>query len=197
MLLLRRMNESIKTRHGKYKLLFGSLVYFYFPLGLFLAFFTPDNILKHQWAQAITETIAGKILYVAEVGKWTQLPATQFIAAALNVAAILWNMAFLGITLADFSDLQKVPSRFSHKKAIFMYLCGLPVTIGCIALYFYNPVAHPPSVRDSSTINTLFGMATYGSLFIMSGWLMMSWSVLYIVVSLLAMYQKIDNTRRK
>ena len=64
-------------------------VIFYPLLGIFLALATPDNILEYPLARGFTNAISFLVPLVKAIGQKTSIPSIQFIAAVLNVGAVL------------------------------------------------------------------------------------------------------------
>lgn len=89
--------RKLKNKEIQEKIINRFILFGYLPLGILIAIFTPDDILKYNWARAFTDCISGWIPWVADVGRHTPVPATQFIAAVMNCIAILigFGMVFM------------------------------------------------------------------------------------------------------
>lgn len=164
--------ESLKTRETKATIIKVFIIYVYLPLGVLLALLTPDNILDYTWARDFTNFMATWLPYVAEVGRWTKVPATKFIASVMNLVAILCSLSLI-YCLQYFSEerlerLRKMPK----KKLFFLIFVGIPFfIITSYTLLFFIPVDNPPGYRDKIMIGSKLGMGFYGSIIIASCWL--------------------------
>ena len=171
------MIEKLKTRPGMDKLIkifIGS----YLPLGLTLASFTPDNILEYRLARIFTELIESFIPFVIEVGMWTPVPATQFIAAVMNLAAISIAVLLAYYSIQEFYvEKIVITIHASPKKQITKFILGITFFVICFYFLIYlRPIGNPPSRGDCLMINSKLGMGLYGSM-IISSWVLMAGSL--------------------
>ena len=188
---LAKIQTLLKTRKGKNNLLFIVMIGGYFPLGLALALLIPDNILEYPWARTYTDFMASWLTYVAEVGRWTRVPATQFIAAVMNAAAILWSVAFVFVQLMHAEEMMEKLRGDTVKDKLITYLGIIPLMTCVAVFYFYQPISHPPRTRDLSEIGSNLGMSTYGSMFILGGWMIPALVVVFSVLGLASLYRRL------
>lgn len=171
--------KEIQTKIVKYFILFG-----YLPLGVLVGLLTPDDILTHLWARCYTDFMAKWLPYVAEVGRWTPVPATQFIAAVMNLVAIVVSISVMYVELKYY--LEEIIKRLndqSKKEKILAVLLYIPFFI-CAAyiVLFLAPINHPPGRRDRIMIGSNLGMGIYGSLIIAGGWVAIAGVIMIVIL---------------
>ena len=124
--------EKLKTRDIQTKILKYFILFGYLPLGILLGLFTPDDVLARPWARSYTEFMASWLPFVAEVGRWTSVPATQFIAAVMNVVAIFYSLMLVCNTKLYLQENMLWAKTLPVKKKIFILVFGIPFCI-CVA----------------------------------------------------------------
>ena len=104
----------------------------YLPIGLAMAMLIPDNILDYHWARIYVDFISSWLPCVAEVGRWTKVPSTQFIAAVMNLLAMLWMLWHTYIQLHYILEKTlKWQSEKSTKGKFFYWFIFPPVFLYC------------------------------------------------------------------
>jgi len=175
--------KSLKTRETKAKMIKVFIIYVYLPLGVTVALLTPDNILDYSWARAYTDFMASWLPYVAEVGRWTKVPATQFIAAVMNLVAMLLSLSMIYCSKYYLEEKIERLSKMPKKKLIYLLLICIPFFIcASYVILFFAPIANPPGQRDKTMIGSNLGMGVYGSMIIASGWIGIA-AVVVIIIS--------------
>lgn len=172
-------NMTSKTK--EINLLGKFIIFGYLPLGVLIAMLTPDNILEYPWARTYTDFMASLIPYIAEVGRWTKVPATQFIAALMNLVAILISISMIYGPKYNSEENIKGFSELPIKKQV-MLLISVPFCIGGFYfLLFSVPFLDPPRGRDLTIIGSKLGMGLLGSFHIAAGWLILAMGVVVAV----------------
>lgn len=177
--------KETQTKIVKYFILFG-----YLPIGILLGLLTPNDILTHPWARSYTDLMAKWLPYVAEVGRWTPVPATQFIAAVMNLVAIFVSISLMYVELKYYlEEILKRLNDLSKKKKILALFLYIPFFI-CAAyiVLFLAPINDPPGRRDRIMIGSNLGMGIYGSLIIAGGWVAIAATIM--IVTLLSIMLK-------
>jgi hypothetical protein len=171
--------KETQTKIVKYFILFG-----YLPIGILVGLFTPNDILTHPWARSYTDFMAKWLPYVAEVGRWTPVPATEFIAAVMNLVAIFVSISLMYVELKYYlEEILKRLNDLSKKKKILALFLYIPFFI-CAAyiVLFLAPINHPPGRRDRIMIGSNLGMGIYGSLIIAGGWVAIAATIMIVIL---------------
>lgn len=188
--------NSLKRKEARTKLT-KFFILSYLPLGLSVALLTPDNILNYSWAYAYTSFMASWLPYVAEVGRCTKVPATQFMAAMINLIAMLCSSLMIYVGTKDYlNDTIKWLNGLTITKTIRIFLL-IPFCIGgFFFLLFLVPVNQPPSRRDTIMLDSKFGMGFDGSLHIAAGWFLMAAGIM-ISISFLMLLKRRFSAKRE
>lgn len=174
--------ESLKIRETKAKLIKVFILFVYLPLGVSVALLTPDNILDYPWPRAYTNLMASWLPYVSEVGRWTKDPATQFIAAVMNLVAMLCSFSMIYSTKHYLKENIKWLSNLPTKKLIaLLFVIPFICIGGFFFLLFLVPVSHPPKWRDRIMLDSKIGMGIDGSLHIGAGWFCLAIGLIVVI----------------
>ena len=160
--MVSEVTKSNLTKLVKY------LTYSYLPFGIVIAVLTPDNILEYAFARNLTEFMAIWLPFVEEVGRWTKVPATQFIGAVMNVIAIIWSVS--AICTQNIEENIKWLSEMSTKKKAYLLFFGIPFLIGCALVVLFLVPVNPRYRRDVTIIGSSIGMGFTGSIMIAGAW---------------------------
>lgn len=173
--------ELPKTENTQSTLEKKVLMFIYLPLGILLSQVTPDNILEYPWAGAYTSFMAGWLPYVAEVGRWTPEPATQFISAVMNLAAIVWCLLVLYVELRV--NLGERVRKFGEMSRVDLISSFLIVIL--LGFYAFR-ILFPDSVnilgkRGMIMIGSKLGMGVLGSVYIVGLWFVIELGILFAI----------------
>ncbi len=76
-----------------------TLFFAHFPFGVLMALLTPDNILDYTWAHTYTNFVAELLPLVSAIGRYTKVPATQFMAALFSLVTSFYWILFAYVYL--------------------------------------------------------------------------------------------------
>lgn len=156
--------EKLKNKEIQMKFMNRFLIFGYLPLGILFGIFTPDNILDYSWARSFTEFMAGVIPWVADVGRHTLVPATQFIAAVMNVVAILTGFGLVFMVRGYEEEDVKNFRNLKKRDKIFITLLHFIMFFLAIYAFFLIPMGDPPRRKEAIIIGSKIGMGVYGSI---------------------------------
>ena len=138
----------------------------YFLLALGLALATPDTIMDYSWARNYTELVAAWNPFVANIGLWSKIPATEWLAAALNPLAAFW-MFPLFFKVNETVERMNAVSWLGRLKM----LGSAVILLVMIWFIMFSGIVGPTDRYIRSMIAFKIGMGTFGALFVMGQWM--------------------------
>lgn len=138
----------------------------YFLLAIGLALVTPDSIMDYSWARNYTEFVAAWNPFVEHIGLWSKIPATQWLAAVLNVLAAFWifPICFRVDTLTERMKAMRCLQRLKQLSSAIVMFVG-------IWFVMFSGIIGPTDRHIRSMIASQIGMGTTGAFFIMGQWM--------------------------
>ncbi len=145
----------------------------YLLLGILLGVFTPDNILDNSLASGFTDGMSAIVPLVKETGRRTTVPATQFIAAVMNLVAMSGGLLLSIIFSCDFESRVKIAADYLNEKIgerCLLLSCGIALCIGAFVWHTLYPYARVLTQGDLLMLGSKSGMSIYGGFVIAVMW---------------------------
>jgi len=177
------MNKlMIREKHKQLKAMLAVSLIGYWPFGILLGLFTPDNILDYGWARTLTDFVAGLIPFVSRVGIHTPVLATKFIAAVMHILA-LWCAVLLAYYLLR-NDWKTPISRFkamSKKRRFYILFVGPIIVSAPYFLFFQMPKSSSLPWKFIAMMSSKTAMGIYGSV-VIAGWILAAMSAMALIM---------------
>lgn len=167
------------TTEKNLKRIFYTFLIGHIPLGLVLALLTSDDILSNPLARYFTDFVANFVPLVRETGRRTTVPATQFIAAVLNIWAIgcgsVFVFLFMEVSEKVYSESINLHKNFSKEFPVKYFSLVVLIPLFCLSFFLLMniaPYAEGLTMKQKLMLGSKMGMGTYGAGLILSMWLM-------------------------
>jgi hypothetical protein len=164
----------------------------YLPLGILLGVFMPDNILDNSLARGFTDMMSAIVPLVRETGRRTTVPATQFVAAVMNLVAMSGSLLLSIIFSCDFKSRVKMAVDYLNEKIGERCLVASCAAMFCTGFFIWQtlyPYAKVLTQGDLQMLGSKLGMGIYGGLVIAEMWWLLPLGI-FTFVSLMILLKR-------